>query len=134
MFEQVFDGFRKASESSLHMQQELMRQWSQQWTTVPTTPAPGTTEWGGNLHKRWIELSIELLNKQRESLDGIYRAGVRVLEQTLRVSDAKSPDEYRRVVEDVMQKVYETVRDQSETQLRELQKLAERSLEILHKA
>src|SRR5689334_22986028 len=30
-FEQVFEGFRKAGESTLHMQQELLRQWAFPW-------------------------------------------------------------------------------------------------------
>jgi hypothetical protein len=35
MFDQVLETFRKATESTLQMQQQMYRQWTQQWMQVP---------------------------------------------------------------------------------------------------
>ena len=133
MFDQVFESFRKASESSLQMQQDMFKQWSQQWLSAAPTGG-ASAEWGGAFQKRWSELALDVLNKQRESLDTMYRSGIQVLEQTLRLSESKSPEDYRRVAEDVLRKLYETFKDQSEAQFREFQKMAEKSFDMAHKA
>jgi RNA polymerase sigma factor (sigma-70 family) len=39
MLDQVFDNFRKASESTLQMQQEMFKQWVTQWPAMPTSAA-----------------------------------------------------------------------------------------------
>ena len=134
MFDQMFESFRRASETSLQMQQEMFKQWSQPWFAAPPNPVGASAEWGGTFQKRWFELAIEILNKQRESLDATYRAGIQVLEKTLRVSEVKSAEDYRHAVEDVLKKMYENFKSQAETQLREFQKLAEKSFEIVQKA
>ncbi len=130
MFDQMLEGFRKTSESSLQMQQDFFRQWAQQWLSTPGV-AGGSTEWTRNIQKRWLDLSIEILNKHRESLDSSYRSGIQTIEQTLRVSDAKSPEDYRRTVEDLWRKSFETLKTQLEAQLREFQNLAEKSFAIV---
>ncbi len=130
MFDQMLDGFRKASESSLQMQQDFFRHWTQQWLATPGV-AGASPEWTRSIQKRWLDLSIEVLNKHRESLDSGYRSGIQTIEQTLRVSDAKSPEDYRRTVEDLWRKSFETLKTQFETQLREFQNLAEKSFAIV---
>ena len=78
MFDQIFEGVRKASESSLQMQQELFKYWTQQWSqapvpggVVPSGVVPGgiSPEWGRNVQKRWLDLVVEVLNRHRESID-----------------------------------------------------------------
>ena len=34
MFDRVLEGFRKASESTLQMQQDLFKSWTQQWLSA----------------------------------------------------------------------------------------------------
>src|SRR5262245_27629914 len=99
MFEMLFETFRKASESSLEMQQEMFKQWTQQWVAVPSGAGAPSTEWGRNLQKRWAELTLETLNKHREALDSAYRSGIQVIEESFRTSEAKSSEDYRRMVE-----------------------------------
>ena len=41
MNDQMFDTFRKASESSVQLQQEMLKQWTQQWMSMPNQ-VPGT--------------------------------------------------------------------------------------------
>jgi hypothetical protein len=134
MFERVFEGFRKASESSLQMQQDLFKNWSQQWFAAPSNAAGASTEWKQTFQKRSLELVIDMLNKHREALDSTYRSGIQMIEQTLRASEAKSPDDYRRTVEELGRRLFETFKDQSETQFREFQRWAEQSFDMAQKA
>lgn len=134
MFEQLFETFRKASESTLQMQQDMFRYWSQQWTAAPPNMAGMSADWGRNLQKRWLELAVETMNKHREALDSTYRSGIQLIEQTFRVTDARSPDDYRRMTEELWRKLFDAFKNQSESQFREFQNLAERSFEMARKA
>lgn len=134
MFDQLFESFRRASESSLQMQQDLFRSWTQQWLAAPPNAAGLSAEWGRTFQRRWLELAIEILNKHRESVDSVYKSGIGVIEQTFRVSEARSSEDYRRMVEDLWRKLFETFKDQSESQFREFQTFAEKSFEIVRNA
>lgn len=130
MFEDMFAGFRKASESSLQMQQDLFRQFTQQWMSAPAASTAGaSTDWMRGFQKRWIEMAVEMLGKHRESLDSMYGAGIQVIEQAFRTTEAKSSDDYRRMVEEIWRKLFDTFRDRAETQFREFQKWAEQSFD-----
>ena len=131
MFDQVFEGFRKASESSLQMQQELFRHWTQQWLSTPPNAAGVSADWARNMQKRWLELTVEMLNRHRESLDTMYKSGIQLIEQSFRLSEVKSSDEYRRLMEDMWRKLFDTLKDQSENQFRDFQKWSERSAGIM---
>ena len=134
MFAQLFEGFRRASEASLQAQQDLFRQWVQQWPSMPAS-SPGTAgEWSEAVQKRWLDSAKDSLNKQRELLDTSYRAGIDVIEQSFRVGEAKSPEDYRRVVEDLWRKLSDTFKQQSESQFREFQGAAEKWFELARKA
>jgi len=131
MFDQVFEGFRKASESSLQMQQELFRHFTQQFLSTQPNAAGMSADWSRNMQKRCLELGMEMLNRHRESIDGMYKSGIQMIEQTFRLSEIKSPDDYRRLVEDLWRKLFDTLKDQSESQFRDFQKWSERSAGIM---
>jgi len=127
MLDQFMETFRRASESSLQMQQDIMKQWGQQAFTAP----PGaTTDWGRNFQKRCLELTVEILNKHRESLDSSYKAGIQAIEESFRMADAKSPEDYRRTAEELWRKLFDAFRSQYETQLQEFQKFTSMSFEM----
>jgi hypothetical protein len=130
MIDQVFEAYRKASESSLLAQQDLLAQWSQMWTTASGNGGGSSLDWGRTVQKRWLELVVEALGKHREAVDTTYRRVIEVVEQTLHLTEAKSPEEYRRMVDELGRKVIESFRAQTETQLRDFQSWAERSFEI----
>jgi hypothetical protein len=134
MFDQLFESLRRASESSMQMQQDLLKHWAQQWLVAQPSAAGASTEWGKNLKKRWSDVTLELLNKHRESLDAAYRSGIQLVEQTFRTTEAKSSDEYRRMVEDLWRKLFETLKDQSETQFRDFQRWSEKSADLAQSA
>lgn len=129
MFDQTLEGFRKATESSLQVQQDLLKQWAQHWLT-PLPNFGASTEWARTIQKRWADLTLASLNSQRDHLEAIHKAGTQLIEQALRAPEAKSPEDYRRLVEDLWRKLLETFRAQSESQLREILNWATTSLEM----
>jgi hypothetical protein len=140
MLDQLFDNFRKASEATLRMQQDMMRHWSVPWPSGPSgssgSSAPGglPTDWGRNLQKEWLDLTLEFLNKQREALDSAYKLGLQMIEQTFRASEAKSPEEYRRMTEELWGKLFESFKGQYETQFQGFRKWTEKSFEMGRRA
>src|SRR4051794_24745189 len=128
MFEQFLETFRRASESSMQIQQDMVKQWSQQWFTAP--PGGVSPEWGRQFQKRCLDLTLEILNKHRESIDASYKAGIQAIEEVFRTADGKSPDDYRRTAEDLWRKLFEAFRTQYETQLQEFQKFTTMSFDM----
>ena len=58
MLEQVFDNFRKATETTLQAQQDLFRQWMSQWPMLPLAPTPsssGMSEQARSFQKQWTD-------------------------------------------------------------------------------
>jgi hypothetical protein len=131
MFAQLFDNFRKASEASLLAQQDIFKQWIRQWPSGSMQNAANASrEWTEAGQQRWVESATEALNKHRELLDSNYRSGIQVIDQTFRVTEARSPEDYRRLVEELWGKLSETFKTQSEAQFREFQAATERWMEL----
>ena len=134
MSDQMFDTFRKASESWLKMQQDLFQ------TAAPSSffgasPGAGAApEWARNAQKKCIDLATEILERQRESVDALFKSSINLLQQTSQISEAKSSEDYRRAAEDLWRKWFESVKSQSETQFRDVQTFAGKSLEIVQNA
>jgi len=123
MFDQLFETFRKASESSLQLQQDFFKQWLQ---TAPFANGSGG-DWS-HVAKRWQEQTSEALNKHRALIDSSYRSGIDVIEQAFRVSEARSPEDYRQLVEDLWRKLTDGFKVQTETQARDFQSATEQWL------
>jgi hypothetical protein len=121
MFDQLVDGVRKASESSLQMQQEMFRNWTRMWLSAAPGSIGTAGDWGRGSQRRWLQLGIEMLNKHREALDSTYRAGIQIIEQTFHVADAKSVEDYRRLVEELWRKLFDLQKEQAESQFRDFQ-------------
>jgi hypothetical protein len=133
MFDQLIDGVRKASESSLQMQQELFKNWTRLFT-APAQEAGAQADWGRGSQKRWLELGVEMLNRHREAIDNIYKSGIQIIEQTFHVSEARSADDYRRMVEDLWRKLFDLQKEQSEAQFRDFQTFYEKSAALVQDA
>ncbi len=125
MFDQLFDGFRKASESSIVAQQEMIKQWVQQWPSASLGAAGSAIERNSELHKRWIESATGTLTRQRELLDSACKAGVQFIEQAARLSDARSPDDFRKLVDDLWRKIFQNLKDQADAQFLEMKNASE---------
>jgi hypothetical protein len=112
----------------------MFKQWAQQWPTAPFSAAGVSTDWVQKLQKRWFELTTESLNRQRELLDSTYKSLIQVIEQAARLSESKSPEDYRRTSEELRHKMFESFKEQSDAQLREFQKSAEKWFDVLPRA
>jgi phosphate uptake regulator len=123
MFDQMFENLRRMSESALQMQQDMLRQWTSQWPTMPF--GGGSPEATRDFQKRWQEFATETLRKHSEALDATYKSGIQLIEQSFRVSDTDSPEEQRRMVEELWSQLFRSMKEQSESQSRELQKAME---------
>lgn len=134
MFEQLFETFRRASESSSQTQQELYRQWLQQLPNSPLNVAGLSADQAVAFQKKLAEAVTEALNRHRESLHAIYGSGIQVIERIFRVAEAKTPDNYRHLLEEVWRKLADTFREQSESQFHEFQKGMETWLDVAQKA
>jgi hypothetical protein len=130
---QLFEDYRKASESMLGMQRDALKHWQQ--FLLSAQPGAGQRgEWDKTLQKHWRELTIDMLNKQREYVDLTYRTGNELIEQALRTSEAKSPGEYRQMMEDISRKSIATLKEKSESQLRTFFGLADKVFDLGRKA
>jgi hypothetical protein len=129
MIAQWLESFRKASEAALQAQQEIFKQWVQQWPSVPLSTSGSSSEWNETMRRRWAEAMTDALNKHRDVVDSTYRSGIQVIEQSFRVGEAKSPEEYRHMVEDLWRKLSDTFKSQSEAQFREFQSATEKWFE-----
>jgi hypothetical protein len=122
MWDQLFEGFRRASESSFQLQQDLLKSMGQPWS--PAGGMSGSGDPTRGVQRRWLEMTIDMLNKQREATDAAYKAGIQALDETFRVSESKSPEDYRRSAEELWHKLFEVFRSVYERELQELQKFA----------
>ena len=133
MFDQLIDGVKKASESSLQMQQEMFKNFTRLFSGQGGD-AGTQAEWARTSQKRWVELSVEMLNKHREALDSTYKAGIQIIEQSFQVTEAKSPDDSRRMIEELWRKLFDLQKAQSENQFRDFQTFYEKSASLVQDA
>src|SRR4051812_24499456 len=103
MFDMILENNRKAAESTMKVQQDMLRNWTMQWPQMfgaqafgfPLTGSPSAMpgaawlEQFGEAQKKWADTVTEMLNKHRESLDAQYKAGIRTIEDAFRVTEAK---------------------------------------------
>ncbi|WP_165228617.1 hypothetical protein [Aquisphaera insulae] len=138
MFDLILENYRKAAESTLKMQQDMIRNWAMQWPQVlagqglghPVAAAaasasalPGTA-WLEQLSKAqraWADSVTEMLNKHRESLDAQYRAGIRTIEEAFRVGQARDPKQFQKLTEELWKQSFECLRTVAEAQVRDVQ-------------
>jgi hypothetical protein len=134
MFEMVFDNFKKAAEASLQMQQEAFKRWvGLAWPGVPLAPGiiPDQTQ---KLQKKWAEFYEETLTKQREAFAAQFQVGLKNIDEAFKLAQAKDPEELRTKTVELWQKVFETLRQAFEAQVRDMQSLAGRLTELARPA
>jgi hypothetical protein len=132
MSEQIFDTYRKASESWFQTQQDLFRSATQGSLFGPAFAPQG--DWTHGARKRWLDLSVEIMNRHRESVDALYRSLIHAVEKASQIPEATSSQDYRRATEELWNGWFESVKNQSESQLRDARTFAEKSLDIVQGA
>jgi len=127
MFDQILDTYKKAAESTMQFQQIMMRNWTQQWPQMPglglglANPGAAWMEQAHVAQKKWAETVVGMLDKHRESLDAQYRAGIRIIEDAFRTGEAKDPEQFRRLTEELWRHSFEALKAVTEDQIRECQ-------------
>jgi len=127
----ILESFRKVSESSLQMQQEMLKHWTERWAGSTSQAQNASSEASHNVQKRWLALGVDLLNKHRASLDSTYAAGIQLIEQSFGAAGAKSPEEYRRMTEELWRKLFDTYRNQAEAQFETFKDWSTKSAEAV---
>ena len=139
MFDQIVDTFRKAIDSSMQIQQDMFRQFVQLWSQVPGVPTPGSVvanSWADQVHtiqRKWTQTITDLLNRHREVLDAQYRAGIRTIEDAFRVGEAKNPEQFRKLTEELWRQTFDGMKSVIETQTRDLQAVTQKGFEAMTK-
>jgi len=132
MFDQILQNYRTATETTMQFQQMLLRSWTQQWppgfgVSIPMTNWPDQAR---NVQKKLTETTTDLLNKHRETLDAQYRAGIRAIENAFRVGEAKDPEQFRKLTEELWRQSYECLKNLAESQMRDIQALMQKSFDL----
>jgi hypothetical protein len=134
MFELVFENLKKATEVGLQMQQETFKRCMGFWPGpgFPTGPA-NIPEQAQKFQKKWAEFYEEVLKKQRETLAAQFQAGLKNIDEAFRLAETKDPAELRAKTVELWQKVFESLRQAFETQVRDIQAIAGRFTELATK-
>jgi hypothetical protein len=131
MFDQAFDSLRKATESSIALQQEMFRKWMGLWPGIPESTFPFSEL--QKFQKKWVEVVGELVKKKNESLEAEFKAGLQNIEEAFRLSEIKDPEELRAKTVELWQKTFDYLRQTSETQLRDFQYAVSKWAELMTK-
>ena len=137
-FDQMFETFRKAAESTLEVQQNLLRQctvaWPGAWAGQLPKVQPPWTEQFQQFCKEWTQATTELTRKNLEVCERQYKAGLEVLESAFRTGEAKDPAEQRQKITELWQKSFECLKELAETQMKSFQTAVEKWTELAKKA
>jgi len=150
MFDMILENYRKATESTMKVQQDMLRNWTMQWPQMfgaqsfgfPLTGGPATSAMPGaawleqfsEAQKKWAETVTEMLNKHRESLDAQYKAGIRTIEDAFRVAEAKDPQQFRRLTEELWKHSFDCLKTVAESQVHDVQAAMQKWYETVSKA
>ena len=136
MFEQIFDEYRKAVESSLKMQQEMYRQWMNGWPVKPPElrAEQERRELADQIRSyqtKWNATLAETMEKHRESLKKQYTSGIEAIQSAFHTTEAETPEEYWRLTQEFWRKSIDSYKTAFETQSKYVQGLAQMWLEMV---
>jgi hypothetical protein len=132
MFDQVFENLRQATDATIQMQQEMFKKWAGMWPGMPAVQ-PSWREQAQNFQKKWAEIVNELVKKQHETLESQFAAGLRNIEETFHLAEAKDLDELRTKTLELWQKSFEALRQVYEAQVRDFQAAVAKWTEMVTK-
>jgi len=135
MFEQIFDEYRKAVESSFKMQQELYRKWMNGWPVKPPDVAaadrPAVKEQIRSYEKQWSETLAETMEKHREALNTQYKNGIEAIELAFRTTEARTSEQYWRLTQEIWRKSIDSYKTAFEAQSMYVSSLAQMWLDMV---
>ena len=136
MFEQIFDEYRKAVDSSLKMQQEMYRQWMNGWPIKPPDVTAAADrgvvkEQIRSYQKKWSHTLAETMEKHREALNEQYKSGILAIESAFRTTEARTPEEYWRLTQEFWRKSIDSYKSAFEAQGKYVQDLAQMWMDMM---
>ena len=150
MVDKILENYSKAVESTLKLQQEMLRNWTMQWSTFGTqvfelpmtgtstsasaTPAASATEtpaaaWLEQLstaQRKCVEAVADMLKRHQETLDEEYRAGIRAIDDAFRVGEAKNPEQFQRMSEELWRRNCEILKTAVASQVHDVQSVMQK--------
>ena len=138
MFEQIFDQYRTAVESSFEMQQELYRQWMNGLPIKPPDLGSGTDsgavkEQIRSYQERWSRTLAETLEEHRKVLNQQYEQGIDAISSAFRATEAQTPEEFWRLTQEFWRKSIDSFKAAFQTQTKYVQNLANMWLDLFTK-
>ena len=132
MFEQVYDSLRTATESSIHMQQEMFKTWIGMWPGVPAMGNGGGEPFKKyqKFQQKWAEFVADMVKKQREVMEAQFSAGLKNIEEAYRLAEAKGPEELHAKTVELWQKSFDCLRKAYEAQVHDFQAAVARWAEL----
>ena len=142
MVDMILENYSKALESTLRLQQEMLRNWTMQWppfgTQVSELPltetstsasAPQAAAWLEQLstvQKKCAEAVGDMLKRHQETLDEQYRAGIRAIDDMFRVGKASDSEQLRRLSEELWRRNCEVLNTAVASQMHDVQSVMEK--------
>ena len=132
MFEPIIESLRKATESTVQMQQEMFKKWASLWPAAPGCQ-PVWGEQVQKFQKIWAEFLEETLKKQRAALEAQFASGRKNVEAALKLVELKDPQELRSKTLELWQQAFETLRQTCETQVQDFQAVVAKWTEAMNR-
>lgn len=132
MFEQAFENVRLATESTIHLQQEMFNKWVGVFAGLPVAPSAGTARLQ-RAQKQWLEFVGDLVKRERETLETQFSAGLKNIEDAFRLTEIKDPKELRAKTIEFWQKSIDCMWQMYEAQIRDFQAAAVKWTELVLK-
>ncbi len=147
MFDMILDNYRKAAESTMKAQQDMLRTWTMQFPQMfgaqafglpaagaaSTMPGAAWLEQMSDAQKKWAETVTDILEKHRATLDAQYRAGIKTIEDAFKVGEARDPQQFRRLTEELWRHSFDCLKTVAESQMRDVQSAIQKWFEIVSK-
>ena len=158
MVDKILENYTKAVESTLRLQQEMLRNWTMQWsplgipvfelpltgtsTSASDTPAAAKLEQKpeqlstaqkleqlSTAQRTWAEAATDMLKRHQETLDEQYRAGIRAIHDACRVGEARDPEQFRRLSEELWRRNCEVLNAAVASQMHDIQSVMQKAYE-----
>jgi len=120
MFDPVFESIRKATETTVQMQQELFKKWVSLWPGTPPAP-PAWAPQFEQFQKKWAEVVNDLIKRQKEGVEFQFKAGMENIEKAFQVGEAKTAEELRARTVELWKKCFEGFQKTYEAQLKDFE-------------
>ncbi len=166
MVDKILENYSKAVESTLKLQQEMLRNWTMQLSPFGTqafelpmtgrstsasakpaasasakpaasasakpaalateTPAAAWLEQLSTAQRKCAEAVADMLKRHQETLDEEFRAGIRAIDDAFRVGEAKNPEQFQRMSEELWRRNCEILKTAVASQMHDVQSVMQK--------